>query len=108
MTQDQIRRLESLRNRSTCYELAAIRGEERVLIAYCLQHSRDGALRACRNRGQQIIDALKISGTDMLVAGKKASDGFAIGEWQVRFTGRTERDAIISGELPYVGDLVAA
>ena len=44
----------------------------------------------------------------MLVAGKKASDGFAIGEWQVRFTGRTERDAIMNGELPYVGDLVAA
>jgi hypothetical protein len=27
-----------------------------------------------------------------------------MGEWAIRFTGRTEREAIIAGELPYIGD----
>ena len=98
-------RLARLRNRATCYEIAAIQGERRILIAYAAMHSRHGLLKACQNRGQMIIAALGIGESDLLMPAKRAAEGFTVGAWSIRFTGRTERDAIQEGELPYVGDL---
>lgn len=104
MTKEQ--RLLALHRRATCYEIAAICDERKLLIAYAGAHSRHGILKACRNRGEAIIAVLGLTDKDLLMPCAKASDGFMLGPWHVRFTGRTEREAIISGdELPYVGDL---
>jgi hypothetical protein len=108
MTQDTQARLARLYNRRTAYELVAIRDDRRILIAYSQGRSRHSILAACRNRGQQVIDALGISASDLLMFAKRASDGCTIGPWSIRFSGRTEREAILTGELEYVGDLAKA
>ena len=100
--------LERLHNRATAYEVEAFMPANplrRVLIGYTQRHTRTGLLAACRRNGQMVIDALGLSDTDLLVAGTKASDGFGLGAWQVRFSGRTQRDAICNGELTWIGDL---
>jgi hypothetical protein len=82
-------RLEALRNRLTRYEIAAIHPMgERLLIAYSQAHSRHGLLAACRKRGELLIRALGITDTDMLIPAPKAADGFTLGHWTVRYTGR--------------------
>ena len=101
-TQDRLNRLARLYNRATCYELAAINVERRVLIAYCGRRSRSGLLAACRNRGALVI---ALTGSENIEFGKRASDGATMGPWQIRFTGRTERDAIMEGELEYIGSV---
>ncbi len=35
---------------------------------------------------------------------KPAKLGAKIGDWSIKFTGRTQREAVISGELPFIGD----
>lgn len=99
-------KLESIHNRATRYELAAIMGERRVLIAYTGRRSRHGLLEACRKRGPQVVALTCPSGEELLNFDKKASNGATIGQWAIRFTGRTQRDAIMEGELPYVADVV--
>ena len=99
-------RLELLRNRLTGYEITASNGDRKILIAYSGAKSRHGLLRACQARGEKIIKALEISDDAMFLPAARAADGFKIGDWAFRFSGRTERDAIMEGELPYVGDLV--
>jgi len=98
-------RLARLQNRGTYYELAAVRGEQRRLIAYTQRRSRRGMLAACRNRAVLVI---ALTGAEELQFGKRAEDGATLGAWQVRFTGRTERDAIMEGELPFIGEMAKA
>ena len=106
MTKEQ--KLARIHNRATAYEVVAVRGDEQILIGYTTQHSRSGLLGMCRKNGERVIARLMLSTDSMLVPGKKASDGFALGDWQVRFSGRTQREAIIEGELPWVGDAAVA
>jgi hypothetical protein len=104
MTQTQ--KLERLRNRRTLYEVAAIRGESRVLISYAGQHSRHGLMKAISIHGQQIVDVFQLPATARMTFGEKASDGVTLpGGIVIRFTGRTEREAILSGELSFIGEL---
>jgi hypothetical protein len=101
-------RLARLHNRLTCYEIAAIKGDRRILICYSQSRSRSGLLAAMRKRGDAIITVLEISDDDQAIWLNPAANGCAIGNgWTIRATGRTERDAI-GGELPYVGDLYAS
>lgn len=105
-------KLAALHNRATRYEVVAIKqepiGETRVLIGYTARHSRHGLLAACRQRGEVMIKALGLNDTSMLFPAKRAADGFDIDKWSIRFSGRTQRDAILEGELQYVGDLPSA
>jgi hypothetical protein len=94
-------RLALLHNRLTCYEIVAVRGDTRLLVCYSQSRSRNGLLAACRKRGQALIDHLWITPSDMLVAAPRAADGFTIGPWSIRYSGRTERDAIQEGELSH-------
>ena len=103
MTKEE--KLASIHNRITKYEAAAILGDRAILIAYCAQHSRNGLLRACRTHGQDMITALGLTHDSMMIPAPKASDGFKLGPWTVRFTGRTQRDAYMGEELPFVCDV---
>jgi hypothetical protein len=100
-------KLESLRNRPTRYELIAERGETKVLIAYCMRTGRHSLLEACRKHGQKLIDFMGITGEDLLVFLRPAKLGAHIGPadnpWWIKFSGRTQREAVTS-ELPWIGD----
>lgn len=97
--------LNAICGRATLYELAAIRGDQRILIAYCGRRGRGGILAACRKRGAALV---ALTGAESIGFASQAADGATMGEWGIRFTGRTQRDAIQAGELAYVEDAVSA
>ena len=96
-------KLERLRNRGTSYEITISDGEQTYRVAYTPRHSRDGLLRAIRSTGKEIVTALGMPDTALVHAGKRAEDGFTLEDWQIRFSGRTQRDAISNGELQWIG-----
>lgn len=96
------RRLHALRNRRALYELALTHPDgRRVLLAYTDGKSRTAVLKAIRRRGPAVVS---LTGSESVTFARKAADGATIGEWSVNHTGRTEREAITDGPLPYVGD----
>ena len=101
MTAAQLARLEQIARYATRYEVTAQRDNgERVLIGYTSRRSRHGLLRLLRIHAEQVITLTGCTEDTMMTAGKRASDGFRINDWALRFTGRTQRQAIIEGELP--------
>lgn len=97
-------RLEKMVGRRTLYELAAIKGDRRVLVAYCSGRGRR-QLWAAITDIRRIDHVIRLTGAREAVFAKAAIGGATLGEWEVRFTGRTQREAIIEGELPYVAEL---
>lgn len=100
MTQEQ--KLARLHNRPTGYEVAAIKGETRILVAYCQRHSFSGLRNAVYNRAEKVV---ALTGKTEFQSRK---GDMLLGDWTIRFTGRTQRDAILEGELPYVGEIKLA
>lgn len=106
MTTEQ--KLERLKNYHTRYEIAAERGDgHRLLIGYTPRKGRRGMYSMLQQRldGGSLEHVL---GTLELNWGKRAADGCAMGDWRIFFTGRTQRDAILAGELPFICDVQAA
>lgn len=85
---------------STRYELAAVRGDQKVLVCYSASRSRQTILSLCRQWAARLT---ALTGSETIGFAKKAEDGAAMGAWKIRFTGRTQREAIIEGELPFIG-----
>jgi hypothetical protein len=53
-----------------------------------------------------LVDALvKLTGNNGVRRATRASDGCRMGDRSSRFTGRTQRDAMMHHELPYIEDL---
>ena len=101
MTDEQMRKLVALQNYGTRYEAVVIRGDgERRLLAYCGRHSRRGLIDALQNRAEIAIKFLGIGADARMTLAKDAIS--LTGGGMVKFTGRTQRDAIMSGELPYI------
>lgn len=100
-------KLERLHNGPTRYELIAERGDKRILIAYCMRTGRRSILEACRKHGQKLCDVLGMDNNQLLMFYKPAKLGAHIGPaenpWSIRFSGRTQREAIYS-ELPWIGE----
>ena len=96
-------RLESRHNRLTRYEIIAENDAgHRLLVGYSTQPSRSGILRVVRAIGQRVIARLAIGENHICRWTGKGRFGhrWELGNgWIIRFTGRTERDAIIDGEL---------
>ena len=105
LTPTQLQRLARLHNRQTLYEVAAIKGDRKVLIAYAGRRSLAGLVACFRSRTEKIVRGLDIPEYELPCYIGKASDGILFFGWQICFTGRTERECIMSAELPYVGDL---
>ena len=94
---------ESLHNRPTRYELIAQSGEARVLIMYCVRTGRHTILESIRKHGPALLTLVAARSDDVFSWCKPASAGAMLADWNIRFSGRTQRDCIGS-ELPWIGD----
>ena len=101
-------KLSRLKNYSTRYELVASRGtgpdRESYLIAYTSRNNRQG-LWAAVTQESRVHKLIALTGDKEIHFAKRAGDGATMGEWTIRFSGRTQRECYIEGELPYIGDL---
>lgn len=98
-------RLERLRNCSSAYEVVATHPDGRsVLVCYLCTLSKRGLFEAIRSRGPRLIASLGLPDDVSAILGGVAKRPTAIvGAWSIRLSGRTQRDAIVSGaELPYL------
>lgn len=101
------RRLTRIMNRPTAYELAVTHPDGRsYLVRYTARKSRDG-LYDCMVNAADEINALVSNGgaPEYFEFAKRAADGATMGAWAIRFTGRTQRDCICNGELPFIEDI---
>ena len=90
------RKLAAIARYATAYEAVAVGPNgERRLIAYCNPKSRDMLLKALRKRSAPFV---ALTGCAEVQASKRAADGFTAGPWAIRYSGRTQREAILAGE----------
>jgi hypothetical protein len=91
-------KLARLKNRSTRYEIVLTNGTgTKFLVLYTAQHSYRGLVAAIRQR----YDAILARTGGELPNAAKPGQVFVGNEWRCFFSGRTQRDAIIAGELPF-------
>jgi hypothetical protein len=98
---DKTERLLERHNRATRYEVVACgEGIEKFLVGYTIHKSRHGLLTTMRNRSD-LIERLQIGETEQVRFETQpvAAAIFGVGRARVEFSGRTEREAIIAGEL---------
>lgn len=97
-------KLARIKNRTTKYELVATNKTtgQKVLVGYT-QKGRPGLLNMLRKNAEEAV-ALLAGGVDRIDFAKKASDGATMGDWLINFSGRTQREAIIGGELVFFVD----
>lgn len=101
MTEVQERKLARLKNYRTRYEVAMVNGTDRRLVVYMSDRSFTRLLSAVREK----LEAVKVvAGADVWAENRKLSAG----DWRIEFTGRTQREAILNGELPFIGKVVVA
>jgi hypothetical protein len=86
----------------TRYELAMERDNQKFLVCYSARMGRHAILQSLRNRAPEVLQVGQITDDDMLTWKKPASQGAMLGNWRVYWTGRTQRQAISEGELPFV------
>lgn len=92
-------RLKSLKYHATKYEIVATHKDGRkVLVGYTPRKGRQGLWAMVAKNATAWI---AFSGEGSLTFAKRAADGATAGDWNINFSGRTQRDAIINGELPF-------
>jgi hypothetical protein len=98
MTKTQTTKLENLRNYETRYELVLTHAEtgEKRRLCYTARKNRRGLIDAIFRTGAELG---AVTGQKEVVVGQGASA--QIGAWRVAFSGRTQREAISSGELAW-------
>lgn len=105
MNEATMKRLDRLHNRPTKYELAITHPNgSSYLIRYTNRRNRTGMWDCLYQVAQAITD---LTGTDYVDPAWLVKDGATVGEWTIHFTGRTQRDAIINGELEFIEDIKA-
>jgi len=97
-------KLEAIRHYATRYEVALSCSDgRRMLVCYTPRKSRAGLLDAIQSRGRTILAHLPDLPDDARTT-YAAATGFSLGDGaRVHFTGRTQRDSICNGELPFIG-----
>jgi hypothetical protein len=100
LSSDQLRKLDRIKNYKTRYELIVTDGEARFLVCYMSSRSMSSVVKAARER----LDGIIRTTGDVPLVGKDAE--YLPGEWRVVFSGRTQREAIIGGELRFVNERV--
>lgn len=103
MTASQIEKLTALQRRGTRHELILTDGSTSYRIAYAARNNRSGLIASTRAVSARVFETAG-SEKGLVTFGKRAADPVAIDGtvWSIRWSGRTEREAIIAGELPYV------
>lgn len=100
MTHEQERKLARISGCYTVYEMVAEHADGRRLLAGYTRETRPGMLAMLRKNWDMWC---KLTGKQ---AGTwEAHKMIRFGAWTIRFSGRTQRQAIIEGELPWVGDV---
>lgn len=95
-------KLERLHRRGTAYELTAkMPNGKSYLVGYC-QHGKLNILNMLRKNGEKW--ATRIKAEDQITFAKNGRSAI-MGEIEIRFTGRTQRDAIICGEYPWFEEI---
>jgi hypothetical protein len=101
LTERQLRRLESIKNYHTRYEALLVGPDEQnILIGYTSRQTRRGLLDLLRRHPDAVINL--VGGDAKTTYGHKMVS-FSSG-WTAKFSGRTERDAILHGEMPSLGE----
>lgn len=95
-------KLARLKLYATRYEIVMSNGTESILIGYG-GRSRN-LIRRMMSEDHRVQKIIAKTGTDRIVYGKRAIDGMSMGDWTIRPSGRTQREAITRGELPFIGD----
>jgi hypothetical protein len=94
-------KLARLKNYRTRYEVAMTNGSERYLVVYMSARSFRRLLSAVQEKLEKIVAIAK---ADVWMDGK---GGLTAGDWKIAFTGRTQREAILGGELQFIGRMEA-
>ncbi|OHD25594.1 MAG: hypothetical protein A2064_09110 [Spirochaetes bacterium GWB1_66_5] len=100
LTPGQVQKLARLRRRDTLYEAALVHRTTGQRVLLCYSHTSGARLGSyIAHHADEVV---AFCGSDRYVA-RQAGEEYAIGDWGVRWTGRTQREAIIGGELPWFG-----
>jgi hypothetical protein len=94
-------KLEDLYRRSTKYELVACYPDGQIVLAGYCSHGKNNILSMLRKNGEQWANRIK---ADDMVTFAKDGQSAQLGKYKVYFSGRTQRKAIILGELPWFID----
>lgn len=94
-------KLERLHNRATNYELVCKDGEKTYLAGYT-RMSKRGILGMLQRNGEKW--AKRISETDRITLDKNGKEA-TVGRFTIEFSRRTQREAIIMGELPWFEEI---
>ena len=105
LTDQQQRQLERIKHYATRYEVRLTLPDGRaMLVCYTPRKNKAGLLDAIQSRGKAILAHMPEMPDDSRLTYDKAQ-GFALGNGaSVAFSGRTQRDCILTGALPYIGD----
>lgn len=91
-------KLTRLQRYGTRYELVLTNGNETMLLQYTSKKSMRGLVKSCQSR----IEALRhFMGPDFILMRVPKLMEAQGGGWTIRFSGRTQREAITHGELPF-------
>jgi hypothetical protein len=103
LTTEQIAKLERCRNYATRYEITARHPDGRTfLVCYTPRVSRTGLQLAMQNVGDRLVAALPVGENDEMTWHTQPRAHCKTSGWEIGFTGRTQRDAIMSGEMPFI------
>lgn len=105
MTTEQQTKLARIQRYATRYELVLEHDGARYLVQYTSQRSRRGLLASARTMADHIV---RIAGGDEITFASRAADGAMVNGWKLHFSGRTQRECILAGELPFVAEKRAA
>lgn len=105
MTPELTAKLARLQNHHTRYEIVATNGPDKILVGYSARKGRRGLLGMVRLHAEAWMS---FTGDNGLNFAKRAADGAMMGKWKINFSGRTQRDAILAGELPFILTQLAA
>ena len=89
-----------LQNAPTRYEVVLEHAGKQWLVGYTSRRSRPGLLATMRKEGRDIL-AITEMPEDAEVRAEYGALVFSQGS-VIKFSGRTQRDAVIAGELPWV------
>ncbi len=107
MTPELTKRLARLYNLPTLYECVAVNGPRTVLLFYGDSKSKAGFVRWTRRDNPKYAQRLVDLTDSKLIDWVKPFRGTVgtMGEWTIKFSGRTQRDAYVEGEHPFLMDV---
>ena len=92
-------RIENLKNYPTRYEVVASHNDgRRLLMGYTKRKSRDGIASLVASKGPENMQRMGLLSERMFNA---PAGALMVEGWTIGFTGRTQREAIQFGEIPW-------